>query len=344
MSLPDVTAQLLDCLQRHWPLTPTPFAAFGDTLGVSEEDVLQRVRALKEERIIRQIGPIFDTKSLGYASSLVAMQVAPERLEAAAAVVSTHPGVSHNYAREHEFNLWFTIAVPPDSTLGLDKTVDLLHALAGAESTRLLPTLRLFKIGVRLNMGGGQDTKAPEPTYSEADQATDLPPLTERDKTLVRITQRPLEIVSRPFDAQAADAHVSTEELLDWLSHMKAQGRMRRFAAVLHHRKAGFTANGMGVWAVPEERITEVGERLAAYAAVSHCYHRPSYADWAYNIFTMVHGRSREEVETLLAEMGADCSVSERGVLYSTTEFKKVRLTYFTAELAEWERRHTSAG
>jgi DNA-binding Lrp family transcriptional regulator len=128
------------------PFTRRPFADLGQRCGLSEDETLARVKALKEGKVIRQISAIFDTRSLGYASSLVAAKIAPEKLDAAVAVINSHPGVSHNYLRNHEFNLWYTIAVPPISKLGLDGTVNLLHRLSDAETTRLLPTLRLFKI------------------------------------------------------------------------------------------------------------------------------------------------------------------------------------------------------
>ena len=203
----------------------------------------------------------------------------------------------------------------------------------------MLPSLRLFKIGVRVNLTG-EDAANPQPGYSETSRAEELPPLTEQDMERVRITQRPLAVVARPFDRPAAEAGLTADELLVWLERMKSNGRMRRFAAVLHHRKAGFTANGMGVWAVPPERVNEVGERMAEFPAVSHCYHRPAYEDWPYSIFTMVHGRSREDVEHVLDDMAAECGVSDRRVLYSTTEYKKIRLQYFTPDLEEWEQEH----
>ena len=146
----DRDKRLLNLVQEDFPLAPRPFEALGLPLDLTEAEVLGRIADLKQRKVIRQIGGIFDTRSLGYTSSLVAMRVPSERVDEAAAVVSAHPGVSHNYQRNHAFNLWFTVAVP--STCDLFWTMDQLHQTAGAESTRILPTLRLFKIGVRLDM------------------------------------------------------------------------------------------------------------------------------------------------------------------------------------------------
>ena len=147
-------AALLGLLQEAVPFTAHPFADLGQRCGLGEEETLACVKRLKAERVIRQISAIFDTRSLGYASSLVAAKVAPEQVDDAAAIISAHPGVSHNYLRNHEFNLWYTIAIPPTSRLGLEQTVDLLHRQSGSLSTRLLPTLKLHKIGVRFDVEG----------------------------------------------------------------------------------------------------------------------------------------------------------------------------------------------
>jgi siroheme decarboxylase len=116
---------------------------------------------------------------------------------------------------------------------------------------------------------------------------------------------------------------------------------LRRVAAILFHRRAGFSANGMGVWQVPEDRIAEIGPRMAAFRGVSHCYERPTYADWPYQIFTMAHGRSKEQCDAILDAIETEVGcVEKRATLYSSTEFKKVRLRYFTQEHADWEAAH----
>jgi siroheme decarboxylase len=314
-------AQLLTRLQSDIPVVKRPFAA----LGFDEAEVIERIRQLKADKIIRQISAIFDTRSLGYASSLVAARIGPARVDEAAAIINQHPGVSHNYLRNHTFNLWYTIAVSPLSKLGLEKTVEILHKTSGAESTRLLPTLKLFKIGVKFDFGVESDA----PAYTEKNRG-ELKPLTPQEIEFVRYMQRDLPVTETPF----ADAPFPLAEMH---RQFLATGRMRRFAAVLHHRKAGFSANAMGVWAVPEGEIDRVGELMATFRAVSHCYRRPLYPDWPYNIFTMVHAKSSEECEQTLAAIAEKTGIRDRGALYSTKEYKKVRVRYFTPEEANWE-------
>jgi DNA-binding Lrp family transcriptional regulator len=336
-------AALLGILQESIPFGLRPFADLGKRCGLSEQETLERVQALKAAKVIRQISAIFDTRSLGYSSSLVAAKIAPEKLDAAVAVINSHPGVSHNYLRNHEFNLWYTIAVPPASRLGLEKTVDLLHHLSGAESTRLLPTLRLFKIGVRFDVeGDAKPEDRSKPAYTEANRR-EAAPLTAKEIEFVRVMQRDLPIVPEPFTAVANELGISFEEAAALHSEFLSTGRMRRFAAVLHHRKAGFGANAMGVWAGPRDdpaALQKLGETMAGFRAVSHCYQRPSYPEWPYNLFTMVHGKSERECEETLTAIAEATGITDRHALYSTREFKKVRVRYFTDEETGWEEAH----
>ncbi len=335
----DLDKELLNILQMDFPLTPTPYAAMGARLGLSEDEVLARIAALKRARVLRQVSAIFDTRKIGYRSSLVAMRVAPERVAEAARVINAHPGVSHNYERNHAFNLWFTIAVPPPSTV--EEHVEVLHREAGAESTRILQTLRLFKIGVKLDMTGKSDITARDPASvrpaADWNVGRALSPL---EVQLVRELQQDLRLEPRPFLPAAQRLGLTEEALLEQARQLMANGVMRRFAAVLYHRRAGFKANAMGVWRAPEDRVEELGFQMAAFAAVSHCYQRPVYPDWPYNIFTMVHGHTPEECERVLAAISAATGITDYAALYSTREYKKVRVSYYTDEYAAWEREH----
>jgi DNA-binding Lrp family transcriptional regulator len=271
--------------------------------------------------------------------------VDPADLDHAVEVINAHPGVSHNYLRNHEFNLWYTIAVAPTSKLGLEATVDLLHGDSRAISTRLLPTLKLFKIGVRFDLGTDKSKPREKESagYSDARRTAPDTPLTQQEIAFVRAMQRDLPLVPDPFGAIAAELGIGLDQLQEMHESFLATGRMRRFAAVLHHRKAGFSANAMGVWAGPEDdaELLRLGNTMAGFQAVSHCYRRPSYPDWPYNLFTMVHGKSEEDCEQTLAAIAAATGLSERMALYSSREFKKVRVRYFTDEEARWERSRT---
>jgi DNA-binding Lrp family transcriptional regulator len=236
--------------------------------------------------------------------------------------------------------MWFTIAVEEESRLGLQGTLDVLQSLTGAESIRQLPTLKLFKIRMDLEMEAGTDALA------KAAQAIDpapevKQPYDELDKAVIRATQGDMPVVAEPYAPAARELGMTQERLLDHLEGMKDRSLLRRVAAILFHRRAGFSANGMGVWKVPDDRVLEIGPRMAAFRGISHCYQRPTYEDWQYQLFTMAHGRSKEECDAILdaIEQEIGC-VEQRATLYSSTEFKKVRLLYFTDDFKEWERRH----
>jgi siroheme decarboxylase len=337
--LDELDKKLLNLLQGSFPLSPRPFRKVAELAEVDEDEVLRRTQRLIDDRIIRQVTPIFDTRVLGYSSMLVAAKVDPENPHRAAKIINSHPGVSHNYLRNHDFNLWFTIATEPDSKLGLEGTLDVLRELTGAESVRQLPTLKLFKIRMDLEMVG--DTEA---LAAAADATEPLEPdpieLSELDVAVIRALQGDMPVIPEPYAPAAAELGIDQGALLDHLESMRERRALRRVAAILFHRRAGFSANGMGVWKVPEDRIMDYAPRMASFRGISHCYQRPTYPDWPYSVFTMAHGRSKEECDAILDSIAEDTGIEDRRTLYSSTEFKKIRLLYFTDDQKRWEAEH----
>jgi DNA-binding Lrp family transcriptional regulator len=331
--------KLLNLMQGSFPIAPRPYQHVASLAGVSEAELMGRVQRLLDKRIIRQVTPIFDTRALGYSSMLVAAKVDPEHPHRAAQVINEHPGVSHNYLRNHEFNLWFTIATEPDSALGLQGTLEVLAREAGAESVRQLPTLKLFKIRMDLEMEGDTEALASAVQASEPIEL-DPQPYDELDVAVIRALQGDMPVVSEPYAAAASELGMAEGSLLEHLSKMQQRGLLRRVAAILYHRRAGFSANGMGVWQVPEGQILDIGRRMASVRGISHCYQRPTYEDWPYSVFTMAHGRSKQECDAVLDAIAEQTGIHERATLYSSTEFKKIRLLYFTEEFKDWERNH----
>jgi DNA-binding Lrp family transcriptional regulator len=347
---------LLALLQGAFPLVPTPFASLGNSLMWHEREVLSRTWALKARGLLRQIGAIFDTRRLGYASTLVALAVDPARLEEVGRVVGRHPGVSHDYGRVHAYNLWFTLAVPPGADL--EREVDALAAQPGVRRWLMLPTVRTFKIDTRFRLREGERTAGGVPSPCGAARPGAMaegPPAPRRegkatahalprdggdgvsrpgmaveDIPYVRALQEDLPLSSRPFLVLARRYELTEAGLLARAEGFLAGGVMRRYGATVRHRQAGYTANAMVCWQLPEEQIGAAGEAAALHPAVSHCYQRPAYPpDWPYQLFTMVHARTEDELRAAVEELRDRLQPQAMAVLPTEKEFKKARLRYF---------------
>jgi DNA-binding Lrp family transcriptional regulator len=319
-----------------------PYQAIGQQLGVGERETIDRLAELKRQNVVRQISAIFDTRRLGYQTTLVAFAYRPEQLHQGALYINRHPGVSHNYAREGSYyNLWFTLAVPPGGSL--ESTIMSMAQETGAINHRIMPTIRFFKIGVNFDMvkekssahnyspdGFGQRTPA-----RDWDTAV---PVSEEDKRAIRQLQEDLELVSRPFDRMSGELGMDNGQLFALVDDLQKRQLMRRYSAVLHHRRSGFRANAMIVWKVPPERSEEVGMTMARHSAVTHCYERPTFPDWQYTHFTMVHATTPGGCEEIAREISETTGITENLMLYSTREYKKTRVKYFVEDYRQfWE-------
>ena len=318
--------ELLGALQGEIPFVSTPYAFVGQTIDMSEKEVIKRTERLRRDGVIRQLAPQFDTRALGYRSCLVAARVNPDRIDDAAATVNAHPGVTQNYRRNNSFNLWFTVFVSPFSKVGLDRTIDILGRQADCDVVRPLPTLRLYK------------------SSSDGEMHSDLQnepvPLTPQAIEAVRLLQRDLPLQPRPFDVLARGSALTADELLVSAKAMLKRGQIRRFCAHVQVRKSGFAATAMGVWVVPQDDVDAYAAKLAQHRAVSHCYLRPVYEDWPYNLYTTVHARSVDECESIINDLAIDSGLTHKQALFPTKEYKKSRVSFFSREAEEWEEAH----
>ena len=325
-SLGESDKELLNEIQWTFPLVTRPFDAIAKKFDTTPEIIKEKLNNLKEIGVLRQLSAIFDTRKLGYTSSLVAMEIEHDKLEYVASQINRHPGVSHNYERDHQFNLWFTLAVPPGADLNSE--LEKFNVLKGIKKVRKLPTLQLFKIGVKLDMIDDKKHEvAPTEEKKEIKNIKFEP--TEDDKDFIRELQKDMEIIDEPFVKAANNLGITEDELFSKMKHYESLGVLRRFAAILRHRQVGFTANGMIVWKVPEDRITSVGETLGSFPQVSHCYERPTYDDWPYNVFSMIHCKTHDEAYDVAKTIQNQIDVNEYKILFSSREFKKTRVEYF---------------
>jgi len=363
--------RILDLIQRHFPLVARPFKLIAERAATTEADVIQRLARLKQAGLVREICAVFDAERLGYRSTLAAMAVEPTRLDEVAAIVSAHPGVSHNYERTHEFNLWFTLTVAAERSI--EREIGRLVHDAQVVDFLILPAIRRFKIGVDFDLGtrGGEDGSGVWGMgYGVGEQELPLRTqhsgLSNQDSTIrdqgsgisssrseiqnpkskienrkskiasgregnvVRVLQYDFPLEPRPFERLAGGIGMHEEELLAITKRFLATGTMRRIGAILHHRHVGYLANAMVCWALPADRIEQAGQKAARERAISHCYQRPAFPPrWPYNLMTMIHGRSEEQVREVVGRLRSKLQPIDCAILFSRREFKKQRVHYF---------------
>lgn len=320
----NIDRKLLNELQADLPLVAVPFAELGRRLGIGEDDVISRTRRLKAAGIIRSIGPIINYRAIGYRSTLVAMRLSVSRIAKAADAVSRHSGVSHNYQRDDEFNLWFTLTAPDKSELdkGLRLLIDELKPLQVLD----LPALRVFKMSALFDMtGNGWGTERIH-RFGDSDRAQTPQSLTDSERSLIAVIQQDLQLTARPFDVMAQHLGLETERFLIAYRDLVQRGVVRRIGASLSHTRAGFVANAMVCWQVPADAIERVADIMCSYSQVSHCYERRPAAGWPYNLFTMLHSTSRDELNHIIEDMRQATGIHEYKSLMTVKEFKKERL------------------
>jgi len=325
--LDNTDKNLLNVIQAEFPLSREPFAALGERLSISSDEVIHRIERLKEEGIIRLIGPVFNPRRLGYQTTLAAMKVATEQLGEAGKIISAHPLVSHCYERDHDFNLWFTLAVP--STDDIENKVHELGNKIKAETTLNLPAVRTFKIGAYFNLGERNAsmpaTVAPHNRLSNTNSE-----LSPTDRAVITELQQDLPLIEKPFDLMASKLSLDVDKFLSRCHALLQRGIMRRFSAAINHNKLGFTANAMACWKTPPGMVEAAGRKIAAFPEISHCYERQTSSLWPYNLFAMIHANTRETCKAIAANISSEIGLNENEpvLLFSTKEIKKSRVRY----------------
>ncbi|BDI07661.1 heme biosynthesis protein [Sphaerotilus microaerophilus] len=327
--LADMDLRLLERLHGELPLSDRPFAEVAVELGLREDALIDRLRQLLSSGVLTRFGPLFQIERAGGRFVLAAIAVPPERWDAVVAQVNAHAEVAHNYRREHALNMWFVVAT--ESLAQADAVLAAIQAETGLE-VLAFPKEREYFVELRLPLRGSPldarpDAAPPVARRPAAPQA--MATLDGFDRALIAATQGGLPLVPRPYEAVGAVLGVSAEQVRERLAEMLAQGLIRRIGAVPNHYRLGYIANGMTVWDVDDAHIDALGERIGALPGVSHCYRRPRHLpSWPYNLFAMLHGRSRAEVEQQAAQLrtllGDACRASD--ILYSSEILKKTGL------------------
>jgi DNA-binding Lrp family transcriptional regulator len=325
---------ILSTVQASFPVVSRPYCILGRMAGISEAESLARIEHLRHDGMIRRLGGVFDSRRLGYYSTLCATRVPEDKIPVLAQILAQIPGVTHSYLRNHAYNMWFTLIA--SSKAKAEAFLTRLRQQSGIQDIYSLPAMRIFKINVNF------DLMRPEEHKSVALNAAGIAKcrteildtaaarkLTLEEIELIKFLQDDLPAGLTPYAKLANFLSWTEEHVLEQINLLRREGIIRRFGAVLRHQKAGFTANAMGVWQVPEEQVAEVGLIMSRFKEVSHCYQRPKMPDWPYNIFSMVHGQSPEECRTIMENISNVTKVEKYDMLFSTAELKKSSMKYF---------------
>ena len=299
-----LTLSMLDAWQRGFPLIPRPFAEIGDAMGLPEREVIARLAAAQAHGLISRIGAVVQPNTVG-ASTLAALSVPPERLEEVAAIVSAQPEVTHNYEREHDWNLWFVVTAADRA--GVRAVLERIERATGLEVLDL-PLKRGFHIdlGFALPEAARPDGLKKHLPHNAGDEPTGPITITAFDRRLLAAIEDGLPLIARPYLAVAAQLEATEQQVIDRLRALTAAGVIRRFGIIVRHRRLGFRANAMVVWNVPDALVEQAGRLLARSPGVTLCYERPRRLPyWPYNLFCMIHGREREAVRQRIAELAA---------------------------------------
>jgi DNA-binding Lrp family transcriptional regulator len=322
-----VERRVLTQLQRGIDLVERPFQG----LELSEDAVIGLVHRAMENGLIRRFGGVFDARRLGYKSVLCALDVLPDHLAEKTSVISAHPGVTHCYER-HPLRgdgsyprLWFTLAMLQDE---FDQGTAVLRSQLETGNSKLfeLPALQRFKIDVVFDLQSGDSAGVRRPATLAHDEPVRT--FSGEERAFVRLLDQQISIVSRPFAALAEQLGQTEEFVLSILQAWREQGVLRRIGAILYHREAGFKANAMCVWPVDSD-VAAAGQRVAARLEVTHCYQRPRFDSFPFDLYAMIHAGSWEEAEAMFDDISWSCGLLNGMLFASGQEFKKSSMKYF---------------
>ena len=342
-ALTTIEQQLLDIIQTNFPLTARPYHAIGQRLGISEHEVITTLKLLKNRQIIRQISAIFLSSKLGFETALISFQIPDSQIEQAAEIINEHPGVSHNYQRAHTFNLWFTLSVPQD--LAIQQHIQMLARLTHCIRSLYLPGIKTFKRRVQFTM----NTELKEPakifhSFEASPKMSRKITISEEiQRGIMDALQQDLPLTPTPFLDIAHRFQVDEETFFDFVVSLKTSRTMSRFAGILRHRHVGYTANAMVVWEVSGDTVETFGRYASEKQAISHCYERVTYPEWPYNMYTMIHGRTPEDTQSVIDDLAQKFPHTPYEHLYSVREFKKQRVNFFNNAIHAWHNLHSVA-
>jgi siroheme decarboxylase len=307
--------RLCNELQTGLPIAEKPFAIIARIFKTSEANVLERTRALVKLGVIRRLGISINWRAIGKASTLVAAHIEQENLKKVVSAVNKLQGVSHNYLREHHYNLWFTLRA--NSQKDTDATLKKLSKSFGVRFNTL-PVVQVFKLDARFDAAsnGKRLLSVFRPPSSV------LCPLSSLDEQILNGLQKGLKVVKRPFNFISKDKFEIYDGLLH-IAEMIQGGVINRLGAMVNHNMLGFTANAMFVCKTKKSRAIKIGEKLAALGIVSHCYQRKTFKGWPFNIFAMMHGCNMVDIRKVVERFVKKEGIKSFAILPTAEKLKK---------------------
>jgi len=309
--------RLLNDWQHGFPLFPRPYLQLAQAVGLTEAEVIQNLRQALFDGRVSRIGGVF-ASGAGGASMLVAMRVPEDRIETVAARVSAHPGVNHNYLREHPYNLWFVMTGAHQKNV--ESGVTALEIACGLPALRL-PMVRAYHIDLGFDLHNGHAT-ALRPI---GNGGTAAEPIAFGEWPLAQRAEMGLAVIERPYALWAEELGWREEQVIACLQDWLAAGQLKRFGVVVRHHELGFAANAMGVFDVPDAAVDACGQALARQPGVTLAYRRARASGWPYNLYAMVHGMQRGTVQAMIERAIHEAGLApfSREILFSTRRFKQ---------------------
>lgn len=319
----ELSRQFINRYQGGFPVEEQPFASVAADLGTDPATLTDTIQGLMDDGLLSRFGPLYDASSMGGSLTLAALSIPDERFDEVASLVNDMSEVAHNYQRKHELNMWFVIATETPELL--EQTIDRIEQAVNLPVYNF-PKLQTFYLGLWLILdeSGGVRTQPIPGPLKQGGMIID-----ELDRKIVQATQAGLPLQTAPYTEIAAACGCDTQTVLQRMQLMLDRGVIRRIGAIPNHYRLGLCGNGMSVWNVDDDRLLELGARIGRLDFVSHCYERPRHLPlWPYNLFAMIHGHDRDEVETKLPQiielLGPACK--QHDVLFSTRILKKTGL------------------
>ncbi|MBN2402876.1 MAG: Lrp/AsnC family transcriptional regulator [Spirochaetes bacterium] len=329
-NLSDTEKSVLNRIQKDWLICESPFKELAEELNINENDLIHIIDSLKQRKIIRDISAIFNADRLGYESALIAFELPTQAIETAALIINEHNGVSHNYLRDHRYNIWFTLVV--DRKNSLENEIKQLAGNVKPNDYLIFKNEKLYKIGVMFNIDESKDTEE----FSNYEIKNISPrELSLEEKKAVYVLQNDLLPAKRPFRhlIKKLNMDIDEKKLVQTGEVLKQEGVIRRYSAILKHTEAGYTYNAMTAWKFIDHNDDKIIKKFIDVPNISHLYMRTIYpGKWEHGLFAMIHAKSEDELKRIIKKLENESGIKDYLVLRSMKEFKKKRVKYFMEE------------